>query len=181
MRRPTTGGRVMGSYIVAKLPVRLVRIIDRLPALRLRVRRITTRAARPIAALALAPAVALLAVLGGLLMSSGAANVDPSCEVPPSGLAGALNDAGSGIVLTWDASSCTPDEYALYRRNMDEDGSRMRLFATVDGATLTYADTSVEAGVTSWDRTGRPEVLGDSVRTTSRKHCASLRHRDLWR
>ena len=81
-------------------------------------------------------------------MSSGAANADPSCEVPPSGLASALNDAASGIVLTWDASSCTPDEYAVYRRNMDEDGSRMRPFATVDGATLGYADTSVEAGVT---------------------------------
>ena len=148
MRRPTTAGRGMGSYIVATLPVSLVRIIDRLPALRLRVRRITTRAARPIAALALAPAVALLAVLGGLLMSSGAANADPSCEVPPSGLASALNDAGSGIVLTWDPSSCTPDEFAVYRRNMDEDGSKMRLFATVDGASLGYTDTAVEPGVT---------------------------------
>ena len=135
-------------YIVAKLPLRLVRIIDRLPALRLRVRRKITRAARPIASLARALAIALLAVLGGLLMSPAAANADPSCEVPPSGLASALNDAASGIVLTWDASSCTPDEYAVYRRNMDEAGSRMRLFATVDGATLSYADTSVEAGVT---------------------------------
>ena len=120
----------------------------RYPALRLRIRRMTTRAARPIASLALTLALALLAVLGGLLMSSEAANADPSCEVPPSGLASVLNDAGAGIVLTWEASSCTPDEYALYRRNMDEDGSRMRLFATVDGATLSYTDTSVEAGGT---------------------------------
>ena len=41
------------------------------PGLRLRVRRMTTRAARPFASLALTLAVALLAVLGGLLMSSG--------------------------------------------------------------------------------------------------------------
>ena len=108
----------------------------------------TTRAARPIASLALTLALALLVVLGGLLMSSEAANADPSCEVPPSGLARVLNDAGSGIVLTWEASSCTPDEYALYRRNMDEAGSRMRLFATVDGASLSYTDTAVEPGVT---------------------------------
>ena len=108
----------------------------------------TTGAARPIASLALTLALALLAVLGGLVTSFEAANADPSCEVPPTGLASALNDAGSGILLTWEASSCTPDEYALYRRNMDEDGSRMRLFATVDGATLSYTDTSVEAGVT---------------------------------
>ena len=108
----------------------------------------TTRAARPIASLALTLALALLVVLGGLLTSSEAANADPPCEVPPSGLARVLNDAGSGIVLTWEASSCTPDEYALYRRNMDEAGSRMRLFATVDGASLSYTDTAVEPGVT---------------------------------
>ena len=108
----------------------------------------TTGAARPIASLALTLALALLAVLGGLVTSFEAANADPSCEVPPTGLASALNDAGSGILLTWEVSSCTPDEYALYRRNMDEDGSRMRLFATVDGATLSYTDTSVDAGVT---------------------------------
>ena len=108
----------------------------------------TTRAARPIASLALTLALALLVVLGGLLTSPEAANADPPCEVPPSGLARVLNDAGSGIVLTWEASSCTPDEYALYRRNMDEAGSRMRLFATVDGASLSYTDTAVEPGVT---------------------------------
>ena len=108
----------------------------------------TTRAARPFASLALTLAVALLAVLGGLLMSPGAANADPSCEVPPTDLASVLNDAGSGILLTWEASSCAPDEYAVYRRNMDEDGSKMRLFATVDGASLGYTDTAVDPGVT---------------------------------
>ena len=107
-----------------------------------------TRAARPIASLALTLALALLAVLGGLLMSSEAANADPSCEVPPTDLASVLNDAGSGILLTWEASSCAPDEYAVYRRNMDEDGSKMRLFATVDGASLGYTDTAVDPGVT---------------------------------
>ena len=80
-------------------------------------------------------------------MSPAAANADPSCEVPPSGLASAPSDAASGIVLTWDAASCTPDEYAVYRRNMDEEGSKMRLFATVDGASLGYTDTAVEPGV----------------------------------
>ena len=107
----------------------------------------TTRGARPIAALALTLALALLAVLGGLLMSSEAASADPSCEVPPTGLASALNDAGPGILLTWEASICTPDEYAVYRRDMDEDGSRMRLFATVDGASPGYTDTAAEPGV----------------------------------
>ena len=115
-------------------------------------------------------------------MSSGAANADPSCELPPSGLASALNDAASGIVLTWDASSCTPDEYAVYRRNMDEDGSRMRLFATVDGATLSYSDTSVEAGVTyryrirSNDKGPRSASTELTVPAPKRRH---RRHRDL--
>ena len=115
-------------------------------------------------------------------MSSGAANADPSCELPPSGLASALNDAASGIVLTWDASSCTPDEYAVYRRNMDEDGSRMGLFAAVDGATPGYSDTSVEAGV-SYRYRIRSNDKGPQI-CFNRAHRARpeerhRRHRDL--
>ena len=64
-------------------------------------------------------------------MSPAAANADPSCEVPPSGLASALNDAGSGIVLTWDAR-VHPGRVRRLPQDMDED----RLFATVDGASL---------------------------------------------
>ena len=108
----------------------------------------TTRTAPPIVSMALKLVLALLPVLVGLALSFAAANADPSCEVPPTGLGSALDDDGSGILLNWEASSCTPDEYAVYRRNMDEDGSKMRLFASVDGASLGFTDTAVEPGVT---------------------------------
>ena len=50
-------------------------------------------------------------------------------------------------MLTWLApAGCTPAGYAVYRRNMSEDGSRMQQLATVGGDTLTYTDTDVEAG-----------------------------------
>ena len=108
----------------------------------------TTRTAPPIVSMALKLVLALLPVLVGLALSFAAANADPSCEVPPTGLSSALDDDGSGILLNWQASSCTPDEYAVHRRNMDEDGSKMRLFASVDGASLGVTDTAVEPGVT---------------------------------
>ena len=108
----------------------------------------TTRTAPPIVSMALKLVLALLPVLVGLALSFAAANADPSCEVPPTGLSSALDDDGSGILLNWEASSCTPDEYAVHRRNMDEDGSKMRLFASVDGASLGVIDTAVEPGVT---------------------------------
>ena len=56
-------------------------------------------------------------------------------------------DEASGVVLTWLApAGCTPAGYAVYRRNMSEDGSHMEQLATVGGDTLTYTDTDVEAG-----------------------------------
>ena len=76
-------------------------------------------------------------------------NADADCQVPPTGLASTSSDDASGVVLTWLApASCTPAGYAVYRRNMSEDGSRMQQLATVGGDTLTYTDTDVEAGKT---------------------------------
>ena len=76
-------------------------------------------------------------------------NADADCQVPPTGLASTSSDDASGVVLTWLApAGCTPAGYAVYRRNMSEDGSRMQQLATVGGDTLTYIDTDVEAGKT---------------------------------
>ena len=74
-------------------------------------------------------------------------NADASCRVPPSGLAGTVDEDGS-VVLTWEASSCDPVNYAVYRRNRSEERRRQQKIATVDGDTLTYTDTGVEAGAT---------------------------------
>ena len=72
---------------------------------------------------------------------------DADCQVPPSGVAGTFDADEAGVVLTWLApAGCTPAGYAVYRRNMSEDGSRMEQVATVGGDTLTYTDTDVEAG-----------------------------------
>ena len=74
---------------------------------------------------------------------------DAACAEPPVGLASAVNDDASGIVLTWEApSGCSPDTYAVYRRTISEDGSRMARLATVDDAGLTYTDGNVSAGET---------------------------------
>ena len=108
----------------------------------------------------LVPIVALAALLLVTAMSSGrlqaqaqsgdaTLNADADCQVPPTGLASTFGDDASGVVLTWLApTSCTPAGYAVYRRNMSEDGSRMQQLATVGGDTLTYTDTDVEAGET---------------------------------
>ncbi len=108
--------------------------------------------------LLLVPIVALAALLLVTAMSSGrlqaqaqsgdaTLNADADCQVPPTGLASSFGDDASGVVLTWLApTSCTPAGYAVYRRNMSEDGSRMQQLATVGGDTLTYTDADVEAG-----------------------------------
>ena len=52
-------------------------------------------------------------------------------------------------MLTWEApAGCAPDAYAVYRRTISEDGSRLAKIATVDGAGLTYTDQNVSAGET---------------------------------
>ena len=69
------------------------------------------------------------------------------CAEPPVGLASAVNDDTSAIVLTWEApANCTPDSYAVYRRTISEDGNRMAKIATVDDAGLAYTDDNVSAG-----------------------------------
>ena len=69
------------------------------------------------------------------------------CAEPPVGLASAVNDDASGIVVTWEApAGCSPDTYAVYRRTISEDGNRMAKIATVDDAGLTYTDDNVAAG-----------------------------------
>ena len=73
---------------------------------------------------------------------------DVSAE-PPGALASAVNDDASAIVLTWEApSGCSPDTYAVYRRTISEDGSRLAKIATVGGAALSYRDANVTAGAT---------------------------------
>ena len=53
------------------------------------------------------------------------------------------------MLLTWLApASCVADEYAVYRRDMSADGGKMLKIATVEGGSLSYADTSAEAGKT---------------------------------
>ena len=74
---------------------------------------------------------------------------EAACAEPPGGLTSAVNDDASGIVLTWEApAGCAPDAYAVYRRTISEDGSRLAKIATVDGAGLTYTDQNVSAGAT---------------------------------
>ena len=96
------------------------------------------------------PLVALLALsvlLAVMLAAPGLVAADADCRVPPSGLTAALSEDGAAIVLTWTPSGdCEPDRYAVYRREMDVDGDRMSRYDTVDGASLTYSDSAVEAG-----------------------------------
>ena len=92
--------------------------------------------------------IGALVALVVLLVSLDPAQADPACALPPSGLDSVLAADGSGIVLTWQASPCNPDRYAIYRRDMDDTGARMRLQASVPGDALTYLDSEVSAGVT---------------------------------
>ena len=95
--------------------------------------------------------VRLLAALGllcALLISLEPAHANSTCDVPPAGLEAALGGGGESVILTWQASPCGPDTYAVYRRNMDQVGDRMQFYATVDGATLTHTDSKVQAGIT---------------------------------
>ena len=117
-----------------------------------------SRARRTARYLLLVPIVALAALLLVTAMSSerpqaqaqsgdATLEADADCQVPPSDLAGTFDADEAGVVLTWLApAGCTPAGYAVYRRNMSEDGSRMQQLATVGGDTLTYTDTDVEAG-----------------------------------
>ena len=117
-----------------------------------------SRARRTARYLLLVPIVALVALLLVTAMSSerpqaqaqsgdATLEADADCQVPPTDLESTLDADASGVVLTWLApAGCTPAGYAVYRRNMSEDGSRMQQLATVGGDTLTYTDTDVEAG-----------------------------------
>ncbi|MYE46664.1 MAG: hypothetical protein F4X25_07920, partial [Chloroflexi bacterium] len=91
--------------------------------------------------------VVLLVLLLVLLLRTQGASADAACEVPPVNLTSAASEDGAAVVLGWEASPyCTPDEYAVYRRDMDVEGARMALIATVDGDVLTYTDDDVNAG-----------------------------------
>ena len=95
----------------------------------------------------IAPVSVLLVLLGLLLTGTDGAGADATCSVPPVNLNSALSDDGSAVVLTWEASpDCTPDEYAVYRRDMDVTGARMTKIDSVDGSVLTYTDSTVTAG-----------------------------------
>ncbi|MCY3647902.1 MAG: cadherin domain-containing protein [Chloroflexi bacterium] len=86
-------------------------------------------------------------LLGLLLTGTDGAGADATCSVPPVNLNSALSEDGSAVVLTWEASpDCTPDEYAVYRRDMDVQGARMTKIDSVDGSVLTYTDSTVTAG-----------------------------------
>ena len=95
----------------------------------------------------LALALVLVALLAVLLARTTGVGADATCSVPPVNLASAPSEDGAAVVLTWEASpDCTPDEYAVYRREMEVEGARMALLATVDGSTLTYTDEDVNLG-----------------------------------
>jgi len=95
----------------------------------------------------LAAAAALVSVAALLAASLDGVNADATCAVPPINLTSALGDDGASVVLNWEASGeCTPDEYAIHRRDMDVSGSRMTKIDSVDGDVLTYTDTTVNAG-----------------------------------
>ncbi len=114
----------------------------------LRLRRAARPSLRPLAfASAALVIVGLLAA--GLVASIPDVNADADCQVPPTDLASTFDAEASGVVLTWLASaSCVADEYAVYRRDMSADGGKMLKIATVEGDSLSYADTSAEAGKT---------------------------------
>ena len=91
--------------------------------------------------------VGLLAA--GLVAGSPGVNADADCQVPPTDLSSTFDAEASAVLLSWLApASCAPDEYAVYRRDMSADGGKMLKIATVEGDSLSYADTSAEAGKT---------------------------------
>ena len=90
----------------------------------------------------------MIGALVALLASLDSAHADPACALPPIGLDSALDEGGAGIILTWQASPCDPDRYAIYRRDMNDAGARMLRHATVPGDALSYLDADVSAGVT---------------------------------
>ena len=92
--------------------------------------------------------IGALVALVALLASLDSAHADPACALPPIGLDSALDEGGAGIILTWQASPCDPDRYAIYRRDMNDAGARMLRHATVPGDALSYLDADVSAGVT---------------------------------
>ena len=95
----------------------------------------------------LAPVALIALVVGVLVLGGGHVSADANCSVPPVNLTSALSEDGSAVVLTWEASpDCTPDEYAVYRRDMDVEGARMTRIDSVAGSVLTYTDTTVTAG-----------------------------------
>ena len=95
----------------------------------------------------LGPAAALLLLLAVLLVRSQGVSADATCAVPPTGLTSTLGEDGSSVVLNWEApADCTPDEYAVYRRDMDVLGARMVKIDSVDGSVLTYTDENVNPG-----------------------------------
>ncbi|MYJ93754.1 MAG: hypothetical protein F4038_12005, partial [Chloroflexi bacterium] len=99
------------------------------------------RAPRP-----LVPVSALLALTLLLAVRPGV-GADANCDVPPINLTSALGEENASVVLSWESSGeCTPDEYAIYRRDMDVEGSRMTKIDSVNGDVLTYTDTTVNAG-----------------------------------
>ena len=102
--------------------------------------------ARGRASRSLVPVSALLA-LTLLLAARPGVGADATCDVPPINLTSATGEDNASVVLTWESSGeCTPDEYAIYRRDMDVEGSRMTKIASVDGDVLTHTDTTVTAG-----------------------------------
>ena len=92
--------------------------------------------------------IGALVALVALLASLDSAHADPACALPPIGLDSALDEGGAGIILTWQASPCDPDRYAIDRRDMNDAGARMLPHATVPGDALSYLDSDVSAGVT---------------------------------
>ena len=118
------------------------------------------------------PLVAL-GLIVAMLVSLEPANADSACDVPPAGLEAALGGGGESVILTWQASPCDPDTYAVYRRNMDQVGDRMQFYATVDGATLTHTDSKVQAGITY-----RYRVKSNNIGTRSDYAEALISRRD---
>ena len=106
------------------------------------------RLARIVAVRSMIGALVALVALVALLASLDSAHADPACALPPIGLDSALDEGGAGIILTWQASPCDPDRYAIYRRDMNDAGARMLRHATVPGDALSYLDSDVSAGVT---------------------------------
>jgi len=91
----------------------------------------------------------LLAISALALLLAGQPGVgaDATCRVPPVNLTSALGDDGASVVLIWEASGeCTPDVYAVHRRDMDVAGARMTNIGSVAGDVLTFTDTTVAAG-----------------------------------